>query len=95
MEPKQDVQQQEKKEEIVEEKKPNMVISAHEAAERLREQNEIMAKNIAKLEELKAFDVLGGLTNSGEQLPQPKPETAKEYKDRVMRGEFNVKKREN
>lgn len=51
------------------EQKPSMVASAHEAAEKLRAENERMEANIKRLEELKAFEQLGGKTDAGEQNP--------------------------
>ena len=77
----------------VENKSPSMIESAHDAAEKLREQNERMEKNISKLEELKAIETLGGQTNAGEQPESPKEETPEEYKNRIIRGELNEKEK--
>lgn len=50
-------------------KAPTMVESAHAAAERLEKANSEMRANIARLEELKSFEALGG---KSEGAPQQK-----------------------
>jgi hypothetical protein len=50
---------------------PNFVVSAHEAAKKLEQENKKFEENIKKLEELKAFETLGG--NSDGAVPQEKP----------------------
>ena len=78
-------EKQEVKEEVKEEvKQPSLILSAQETADKLKEQNDRMEKNIAKLEELKAVETLGGVTNAGEQPPEKKEETSKEYLERIQ-----------
>ena len=64
----------------------SMVESAHIAASKLKEQNERMEKNIARLEELKAFETLGGKSEGAPQEKKPAEETPKEYSKRIMSG---------
>jgi len=56
--------------------------------EEMRAENERMEKNISELKQLKAIDALGGKTDAGVQPAEPKEETPKEYKDKVMKGEI-------
>ena len=65
---------------------PKLVESAYEAASKLREENERMEKNISRLEELKAFETLGGKSEGAPQEEKPKEETPEEYAKRVMSG---------
>ena len=55
---------------------PPMVASAYEAAEALKVQNARMEENIKKLQELKAFETLGGKSEVGEPS---KKQDAKEF----------------
>lgn len=59
-----------------------------EKIEELKKENDRMEKNIAKLEELRAFEILGGKSEGAPQEAQKKEETPQEYADRVMRGEI-------
>ena len=72
-----------------EETKPiSSIVQAHEAADRLHAENERMEANIKQLQELKAFEVLGG---KSEGAPQEKPvveESPQDYVKRVMSGKL-------
>lgn len=75
-----------------EEKKEDKVLSPIEETrqmlEEIKKNNQEMKENIAKLEELRAVDMLSGSANAGQSYKK-KDETPSEYKDRVMRGEFH------
>lgn len=65
-------------------KTPSMIESANIAAERLERANAEMKANIAKLEELKAFEKLGGVTQ-GRPAEQPKVEVdPKDYAKKAL-----------
>lgn len=73
------------KEEVKPETKPlSMIESAKAQADRLKEENERFERNLARLEELKAFDTLGGKTDAGEQPEQPKEESPSDYVKRIQ-----------
>jgi len=69
---------------LVVEKKPSMILEAHEAAEKLKAENDRLEKNIAQLQEIKAVDTLGGKSDAGEQPPVEKEETPAEYTKRIQ-----------
>jgi hypothetical protein len=72
-------------------KQPSMIESASIAAERLEKANAEMKANIAKLEELKAFEKLGGVTQ-GRPAEQPKAEIdPREYARLAMQGKIPPK----
>jgi hypothetical protein len=76
----------EKKEEVTVPKNPQVVGDAFRAAEELRLENARMAENISRLEQLKAFEVLGG-RSEGRQQEVPKKEISEEeYASMAMRG---------
>ncbi len=78
----------EAKQEAKPEQTPTMVEGAYAAAEKLRAENEKMEANIKKLEELKAFETLGG---KSEGAPQEKPvevESDEAYADKALRGDI-------
>lgn len=54
------------------------------AAERLEKENEKLKTNIKELRELKARDILGGKSETGET--KPKEQTPAEYAKEVMSG---------
>jgi len=64
------------------------VDKANEAIEKLEAQNKRMEDNIAKLEELKAEQIISGKADAGQAPQPPKEESPKEYKDKIMRGEL-------
>lgn len=64
------------------------VDKANEAIEKLEAQNTRMEENIARLEELKAEQIVSGKADAGTTPVPPKELTAKEYKDKLMRGEL-------
>lgn len=53
---------------------------------RLAEENDRKEKLIQREEEMYARKTLGGNSDAGEQQPQEKVETPKEYKDRILAG---------
>jgi hypothetical protein len=76
---------------IPEAPKPTMVSEAHAAADRLKAENERLEKNISQLQELKAFEALGG-KSLGKPAEVPVPtESPKEYAERVLRGNWQAK----
>lgn len=75
-----------------EEKKPSMIESAHSAAEKLKLENERMEKNIRRLEELKAFEALGGRTEGAPQVAKPVEVSPLEYSKQVLAGKLPLKK---
>ena len=81
-----DAVQQEEKEEKEEVKPKSKVESAFDAVEKLRAENERMEKNIAKIEELKAVEILSGKTDAAEKEPEKKEESPQEYKNRILAG---------
>jgi hypothetical protein len=70
------------------ETEPNMVELAQKTAESLKQENERMEANIRKLEEMKAYSVLGGNSDAGKQREEKKEETPQEYKDRILKGKL-------
>jgi len=65
---------------------PDLVNKAFEAYEKLKKQNEAMAKNLRKLEELQAIDVLSGRAEAG-AVPKQKTqdEIDQEEADKVIK----------
>jgi len=49
-----------------------MIAEAVEVAEKLEKQNKIMSRNLRRLEELKATDILGGKSEAGQAPPKKK-----------------------
>ena len=80
----------EKKEIKEEPKKLSMVESAHEVAEKLRLENERMEANIKKVEELKAFETLGGKTEGREQEVTPKEVDPVQYSQDALEGKIEA-----
>jgi len=78
------VEEEIKQQPTEEPKAANMVIDAHNAAEKLKVENERMEANILKLQELQAIKTLGGESDSGRQPPKPKEETPAEYTKRIQ-----------
>lgn len=67
-------------------KTPQLVTSALEASEKLKAENARMEANIKKLEDLQAFNILGGRTDGREQ-EQPKKEISDaEYSKMALSG---------
>lgn len=64
-----------------------LVARAETASENLKAENKRMEENIRRLELLKTQGILGGETDSGEQV-KSQEETPAEYAKRVMRGGF-------
>lgn len=64
----------------------DLIDRANEAAQRLEKANKTLEKNLARQEALQVEKTLGG---NADVRQAPKEETPQEYKDRVMRGEFN------
>jgi hypothetical protein len=75
-------------EEQKQETKPSMVMDAHMAADRLEKANAEMRANIAKMEELKAFERLGGVTEGRPQETKPVEISPKEYAKMVLEGKL-------
>ena len=59
---------------------------AERIANNLAQQNKAMEANLERAERLKATQLVGGTADAGQAPPEVKEETAKEYKDRIMRG---------
>lgn len=77
-------QTKEEKEEV-KPKAASIIAEAYDAAEKVKSERELLEKVVAELRELKAYSVLGGTTDAGEQPVKQREETPKEYKDRIMR----------
>jgi cell division protein FtsB len=76
---------------IPEAPKPTMISEAQAAADRLRAENERLEKNISQLQELKAFEALGGRSLGAPQQAPVVEESAKDYAARVLKGNWQVK----
>ena len=82
----------ESKPEEKKEEKPQSAIERAEALDKsLKEQNDRMESNIAKLEGLKATEMLSGSANAGQAPEEKKEQTAEEYTQAVMAGEVEAK----
>lgn len=64
------------------------VESAREVLEQFKEQNKLMTQSLARLEELKATEMLSGTANAGQPSEDKKEESAKDYAKRVMEGKL-------
>jgi predicted proteasome-type protease len=84
------MEDEKKQEETKQEKetKPSMVESAHKVAEDLRAENARMEANIAKLQELKAFETLGGQSEGRPQEVKPVEISDEEYAQKALRGDI-------
>ena len=82
---------EEKKEEKKEPQQSRMVEDAHLAAARLKEQNEIMSKNLDRQEALAAQNALGGGSQAGQEPAKPKEEKPTDYVEKVMKNEIELK----
>lgn len=67
---------------------PNLIEIAKSEREQLMKENERLEKNIRELRALEAQRLLSG-TAGGRVEEPPKIETAKEYAEKIMRGELN------
>jgi hypothetical protein len=72
-------------------KTPNMVGEAYQAAERLRIENARMEQNIKTLQDMKAFEVLGGKTEGKPQEEKPQEISPKEYSRLLLEGKLPLK----
>ena len=75
-------------EEKIEQAQPDMVSSAQAAADKLRAENERMETNIKKLEQLQAFNILGGKSDGRPQETKPVELSPKEYAALVLAGKI-------
>jgi len=82
------MEDEKKQEETKQETKPSMVESAHKVAEDLRAENARMEQNIAKLQELKAFETLGGMSEGRPQEMKPVEISDEEYAQKALRGDI-------
>lgn len=64
----------------------NMLDEARATADRLEKANAEMRLNIARLEELKTREVLGGRSQAGTEPEKPKEVSAKEYAQAALNG---------
>lgn len=71
---------------------PRLVASAYAAVEQLKEENARMEANIKRLEELKAFEMLGGKSEGRPQEEQPQEIDPLTYSKMVMAGKLPLKK---
>ncbi len=90
------VKQKEKKEvvEQPEEKKPDsqgLVDRGIETAERLERANKKHEELLERQEALAVTNVLGGKSDAGQEPPKKKEISDKEYAEKAMSGELNVK----
>lgn len=84
--------EEEQPKEEQEQQAPNLLAGAYQAAEQLKQQNERMERNIRKLEELKAFEMLGGKSDGRPQEVKPQEIDPKEYARRILNGEIGFTK---
>ena len=70
---------------------PTMVYEATKAAEALSEENARMEANIKQLQELKAFEALGGRSVGKEQEVAPVEISPKQYAEDVLAGRIKLK----
>ncbi|RLA41981.1 MAG: hypothetical protein DRR06_15225 [Gammaproteobacteria bacterium] len=63
---------------------------ANLAAKRLEDANKVKGELLAKEEEIVAQKRLGGESEAGMDESKPKEETAKEYAEKVMKGEIKL-----
>lgn len=61
---------------------------AEQAVKRMEETEKRLDEKIARLAELQADRLLGGTAGIRVESEPPKEETAKEYSDRIMRGDL-------
>lgn len=73
------------------EDKLSLVDQATKAAERLEEATRKYNEVVNRQEALAARMTLGGKSDAGQPPAEKKEETAKEYKERVMRGEVKLR----
>lgn len=73
------------------ESKPSMIYEATKAAEALKAENSRMEENIKKLQELKAFEALGGRSVGKEQEVKPVEVSPKDYAASVLSGKIAFK----
>ena len=66
----------------------SIVERADIAAERLAKENERLEANLKRQEAIMARQALGGMSSGPAQPETPKEETAKEFKDKFMKGEL-------
>jgi hypothetical protein len=88
-EPKEDKPKEQPKEQPKEEasKISDVMAKAHAAAERLRIENDRMEANTRRLEEMKAFEMLGGKSEGAPQEKEPEPISDTEYAEKALKGE--------
>lgn len=72
----------------VEKPQLNSLEEAKQVLAEMRAENDRREQLLQRDERLRAEQVLSGKADAGQAPPAPKEETAKEYKDRVMRGEL-------
>ena len=85
-----DEQNDENKQESQEtQEKTNPVQEAKDILAETKRATAEMKEERQRLERAKADAILSGKAEAGTKAPEPKEETAKEYAERVMRGEFN------
>ena len=70
---------------------PTMISDAIRAAEALKLENERMEANIRQLQELKAFEALGGRSVGKEQEVKPVEVSPQDYAKAVMEGKIPFK----
>lgn len=83
---------EEVKTEVKEEpRQPSMIEGAVNAAQALKSENERMERNIKQLQELKAFEALGGKSQGAEQVVKPQEISPKDYAKLVLAGKIPLK----
>jgi hypothetical protein len=70
---------------------PTMISDAVRAAEALKLENERMEANMRQLQELKAFEALGGRSVGKEQEVKPVEVSPQDYAKAVMEGKIPFK----
>jgi hypothetical protein len=70
------------------EHQPTMVESAHKVAQDLKAENARMEANIQKLQEIKAFETLGGQSEGRPQEVKPVEISDEDYAQKALRGDI-------
>ena len=67
-------------------KTPQSIVDANAAAERLEEATKKHKEQLDRQEDMIARNILGGVTQAGQEQTKEKEETPKEYAERISQG---------
>jgi len=83
-------QEDQQPEPAAQEDSQNLIDKANAAVKGLNQENERLEKNLARLEKLRVKDALGG---KSEATSNQHEETAEEYTDRILKGDYGPRKK--